>query len=105
MITALGAGFLLSALNVRYRDVRYMIPVFLQVLPLLSGVMYAVEQIPTKWQWILAFNPMTAVIAGLALGDARRERARPRPDGGRTLEPTLGFEPRTHALRKRCSTN
>jgi len=63
LITALGAGFLLSALNVRYRDVRYMIPVFLQVLPLLSGVMYAVEEIPTKWQWILAFNPMTAVIA------------------------------------------
>ena len=62
-MTALGAGFLLSALNVRYRDVRYMIPVFLQVLPLLSGVMYAVEEIPTKWQWILAFNPMTAVIA------------------------------------------
>jgi lipopolysaccharide transport system permease protein len=63
-ITALGAGFFLAALNVRYRDVRYMIPVFLQVLPLLSGVMYAVEQIPTKWQWVLAFNPMTTVIAG-----------------------------------------
>jgi lipopolysaccharide transport system permease protein len=63
-ITALGAGFFLSALNVRYRDVRYMIPVFLQVLPLLSGVMYAVEEIPNKWQWVLAFNPMTAVIAG-----------------------------------------
>jgi lipopolysaccharide transport system permease protein len=64
MVTVLGLGFLLSAINVRYRDVRYMIPVFLQVLPLLSGVMYAVEAIPTKWQWILAFNPMTAVIAG-----------------------------------------
>jgi lipopolysaccharide transport system permease protein len=63
-VTALGIGFLLSAVNVRYRDVRYMIPVFLQVLPLLSGVMYAVDQIPTKWQWILALNPMTAVIAG-----------------------------------------
>ena len=65
LTAALGAGFFLSALNVRYRDVRYMIPVFLQVLPLLSGVMYAVEEIPVKWQWILAFNPMTAVIAGL----------------------------------------
>lgn len=64
MLTVLGLGFLLSAINVRYRDVRYMIPVFLQVLPLLSGVMYAVEAIPVKWQWILSFNPMTAVIAG-----------------------------------------
>jgi len=41
-----------------------MIPVFLQVLPLLSGVMFAVDQIPTKWQWILSLNPMTSVIAG-----------------------------------------
>ena len=64
ILTALGLGFLLSAINVRYRDVRYMIPVFLQVLPLLSGVMYAVESIPEKWQWILSLNPMTAVISG-----------------------------------------
>jgi lipopolysaccharide transport system permease protein len=65
LVTALGAGFFLSALNVRYRDVRYMIPVFLQVLPLLSGVMYAVHALETRWQWILALNPMTAVISGL----------------------------------------
>ena len=64
VMTALGIGFFLSAMNVRYRDVRYMLPVFLQVLPLLSGVMYAVESIPVKWQWILSFNPMTAVISG-----------------------------------------
>ena len=63
-LTVLGLGLLLSAVNVRYRDVRYMIPVFLQVLPLLSGVMFAVDQIPEKWQWILSFNPMTAVVAG-----------------------------------------
>ena len=64
LVTALGAGFLLSAVNVRFRDVRYMIPVFLQVLPLLSGVMFAVDQIPEKWQWILALNPMATVIGG-----------------------------------------
>jgi lipopolysaccharide transport system permease protein len=63
-VTALGAGLLLSAVNVRYRDVPYAIPVFLQVLPLLSGVPYAVNEIPVKWQWILAFNPMTSVISG-----------------------------------------
>ena len=63
-VTALGIGFGLSALNVRYRDVPYAIPVFLQVLPLLSGVPYAVNEIPEKWQWILSFNPMTTVITG-----------------------------------------
>jgi lipopolysaccharide transport system permease protein len=65
LITALGAGFFLSAVNVRYRDVRYMIPVLLQVLPLLSGVMYAVHDLPTKWQWLLAVNPITAVVSGI----------------------------------------
>jgi lipopolysaccharide transport system permease protein len=64
VLTALGLGLFLSAVNVRFRDVRYMIPVFLQVLPLLSGVMYDVSQIPVKWQWVLAFNPMTTVISG-----------------------------------------
>jgi lipopolysaccharide transport system permease protein len=64
VLTVLGSGLLLSAVNVRFRDVRYMIPVFLQVLPLLSGVMFAVSAIPAKWQWILAVNPMTAVISG-----------------------------------------
>ena len=64
LVTALGAGFFLSSVNVRYRDVPYIIPVFLQVLPLVSGVMYEVDKLPNKWQWILAFNPMTTVIAG-----------------------------------------
>ena len=64
VVTVLGISLLLAAVNVRYRDVRYMIPVFLQVLPLLSGVMFAVSEIPVKWQWILSFNPMTSVIAG-----------------------------------------
>jgi len=64
VLTVFGVSLFLAAVNVRYRDVRYMIPVILQVMPLLSGVMFAVDQIPTKWQWILAFNPMTSVIAG-----------------------------------------
>lgn len=64
LITALGGGFFLSSVNVRYRDVPYIIPVFLQVLPLVSGVMYAVDKLPNKWQLLLAFNPMTTVIAG-----------------------------------------
>jgi lipopolysaccharide transport system permease protein len=64
VVTALGIGFLLSTFTARWRDVPYMIPVFLQALPLVSGVMYALDQIPTKWQWIFSLNPMTAVIAG-----------------------------------------
>jgi lipopolysaccharide transport system permease protein len=64
LVAALGAGFFLSALNVRYRDVRYIIPVLLPVLPLVSGVIYEVNELPTKWQWVLSLNPMTTVISG-----------------------------------------
>ena len=64
VVTALGVGFLLSTFTARWRDVPYMIPVFLQALPLISGVMYALDEIPTKWQWIFSFNPMASVIAG-----------------------------------------
>jgi lipopolysaccharide transport system permease protein len=64
LVTALGGGFFLSALNVRYRDVPYAIPVFLQVLPFVSGVPYAVSELPEKWQWILSLNPITSVVSG-----------------------------------------
>ncbi len=64
LVTALGAGFFLSALNVRYRDVRYVIPVLLPVLPLVSGVIYEVQDLPTRWQWVLSLNPMTTVVGG-----------------------------------------
>jgi len=63
-VTALGIGFLLSTVTARWRDVPYIIPVFLQILPLVSGVMYALDQIPVKWQWVFSLNPMAGVIAG-----------------------------------------
>ena len=34
------------------------------MLPLVSGVIYEVQELPTKWQWVLSLNPMTTVISG-----------------------------------------
>ena len=64
LVTALGTGLFLSAVNVRFRDVPYVIPLFMQILPLVSGVPYDVSELPEKWQWLLYANPLTAVIAG-----------------------------------------
>ena len=64
LVAALGASLVLSALNVRYRDIPYAVPAFMQVMPFLSGVPYSFDGIPAKWQWILSLNPMTAVVAG-----------------------------------------
>ena len=77
-VAAVGIGLFLSAVNVRYRDVPYVIPFFLGIGPFVSGVMYPVADLPEHWQWVLAANPMTGVIAGFrwALLDA------PAPDLG-----------------------
>jgi lipopolysaccharide transport system permease protein len=64
LIAAFGTSLILSALNVRYRDIPYVIPLFMQVLPFLSGVPYSLDGAPVKWQWLLSLNPMTAVVTG-----------------------------------------
>ena len=63
-VTALGAGFLFSVANVRYRDVPYVIPFLVQIWFYCSGVIYPIEALKEKWQWILSLNPMTGVITG-----------------------------------------
>lgn len=68
LFAALGVGLFLSALNVRYRDVPYVVPFLLQVWFYLSGVIYAINALPGHWQWVLAVNPMTAVISGFQWG-------------------------------------
>jgi len=81
LITALGVGLFLSALNVRYRDVPYVIPFVTQIWMYVSGVVFALTALPERWQWLLALNPMTAVINGFQWGVL----SSPAPDLGKTL--------------------
>jgi lipopolysaccharide transport system permease protein len=60
-LLAIGMGMLMSALNVRYRDVRYALPFLMQVWMFASPVIYS---IPARWHWLLALNPMTGIIQG-----------------------------------------
>jgi lipopolysaccharide transport system permease protein len=68
LVAALGVGLFLSALNVRYRDVPYAVPFLIQIWLYLSGVVYAIDALPEKWQWVLSLNPLTAVISGFQWG-------------------------------------
>lgn len=61
---ALGTGLLLSALTVKYRDLRHTLPFILQFWMFASPVLYPVSVVPSNWRWILAANPMTGVIQG-----------------------------------------
>ena len=61
-LCALSVGLWLSALNVQYRDIRYVIPFLIQLWMFVSPVIYPVTLIPEKYQWLLALNPMGGVI-------------------------------------------
>lgn len=61
-IVSLGLGLLLSAINVKYRDVRYIVPFFVQLLLFLTPVIYPTSIVSEQWRWILYLNPMSGVI-------------------------------------------
>ncbi len=61
-LCAVGVGLWLSALNVEYRDIRYAIPFLIQIWMFVSPVIYPVNMVQEKYQWLLALNPMGGVI-------------------------------------------
>ena len=61
-LLALGVGMWLSALNVKYRDVRYAIPFLLQLWMFASPIIYPITMLPQRWRWVLALNPLTGII-------------------------------------------
>ena len=67
-MTALAVGLWLSALNVKYRDVRHTVPFLVQFWMYASPVVYPVSLIPEKWRFIFGLNPMTGVIEGFRWG-------------------------------------
>ena len=68
--TALGVGMWLSALNVQYRDVKYVLPFFIQLWLFVTPVIYPASRVTTKLvqlglpAWIYGLNPMVGVVEG-----------------------------------------
>jgi lipopolysaccharide transport system permease protein len=63
LVLAVGIG--LSAINVRYRDVRYVIPFALQLGLFVTPVIYPLTFAPEEWRPLLYLNPLTGIVAGL----------------------------------------
>ena len=62
-ISTFGLGTLLAALNIKYRDFRYIIPFLVQALLFITPVIYPVSILTHEWlKYIIAFNPMYAAI-------------------------------------------
>jgi lipopolysaccharide transport system permease protein len=64
LVAALGPGLLFGALNVRFRDVRLVIPFLIQVGLYASPVGYSSALIPEPWRLLYSLNPMVGVIDG-----------------------------------------
>ena len=64
LVTALGVGFWLSALNIEYRDVMYTMPFLNQFWFFLTPVVYPSGLIPAQWKALYGLNPMVGVVEG-----------------------------------------
>lgn len=67
-LSAAGLGIFLSAINVRFRDIRYALPFFIQTLLFVTPVIYPTSLVGPKFQWLLALNPMTGIIEAARAG-------------------------------------
>jgi lipopolysaccharide transport system permease protein len=63
-VAALGAGLWSSALSVRYRDVRYVVPVLVQFWLFATPIAYPSSLLPERWRVLYAINPMSGVVEG-----------------------------------------
>jgi len=61
-LLAIGIGMWMSALNVKFRDVRYALPFLIQIGMFATPIIYPSSLVPDKWRWLLALNPLTGQI-------------------------------------------
>jgi lipopolysaccharide transport system permease protein len=64
LLVAIGISFIISSLNVYYRDFSYALPFAIQVWMYASPLVYTADIVPQAWRWLYALNPMVGVIEG-----------------------------------------
>jgi len=63
-LLAVGVGMWLSALNVKYRDIRFALPFVIQLWMFVSPVIFPSSILPEKWRLVMELNPLTGIIEG-----------------------------------------
>lgn len=64
VLVSFAIGIWLAAINVRFRDVRYVVPFVLQTWMFVTPVVYSTRMVDESWQWLYSLNPMTGVVEG-----------------------------------------
>jgi lipopolysaccharide transport system permease protein len=62
VLLAVSVGMWLSAVNVKYRDVRFAVPFVVQLWMFASPIIYPSSMLPGTWRWLLRLNPLTGII-------------------------------------------
>jgi lipopolysaccharide transport system permease protein len=65
VLTVAGAGCALAALNIQYRDVKFVVPFLVQVWMYASPVIYPTSMVPARYRGLYAMNPLVGVIEAL----------------------------------------
>ena len=63
-IFAGAVGMWMAGMNVKYRDIKYVLPFILQLWMFATPVIYPASFVPAGWRWILMLNPLTGIIGG-----------------------------------------
>jgi lipopolysaccharide transport system permease protein len=64
LVTGLGVSLWLSAMNVMYRDINYILPFLNQLWMYITPIVYSSTLVPANWQYVYAINPMAGVVQG-----------------------------------------
>ncbi len=62
VLFTLGVGMFLSALNVKYRDVKYAIPFVIQIWLFVTPIIYPISIVPEKYRFLVALNPLGGIV-------------------------------------------
>lgn len=64
ILLVIGCSFILSALNVKYRDVSNALPIFIQLWMFASPIIYPMSMVPNKWMKLYKINPIVGILEG-----------------------------------------
>jgi lipopolysaccharide transport system permease protein len=62
VLLVLGLGMILASLNVKYRDIKYAIPFFVQSILFVTPIIYPSSLVPERVKWLLFLNPLSGLI-------------------------------------------
>jgi lipopolysaccharide transport system permease protein len=60
-----GSGLIVASCTAKYRDLRHVLPLIVQVWLYLTPVIYPLSKVPARWQWVMALNPLAPLVEAM----------------------------------------